>query len=186
MLLGILGRKTTALLPGVGSGGYRSQGSSRFLSGTGSSARQQLTGPTAQGTHCQGVAAWSHQGGSSSGWLVRYGPATRSHLKMGAFKAAETSWPTYYDQITPNRLKSNRVGQPVSCVHHWDRTKTGGMGQRRPGNVRVTNAQRKDPELTEAATGQCAGPHLHWALSPETAPRRCLEAYDCQKANTQH
>lgn len=72
---------------------------------------------------------------------------------MGAFKAAETSWPTYYDRITPNGLKSNQVGEPVSCVHHWDRTKTGGMGQRRPGKVRVTNAERKDPELTEAGTG---------------------------------
>lgn len=73
--------------------------------------------------------------------------------KSDAFKAAETSSPTYYDRISPERLKLNQVAQPVSCVHHWDKTKTDGMGQRRPGNVIVINVERKDPEMTEADTG---------------------------------
>lgn len=50
-------------------------------------SRQQLTRPAAQGSHCQGVAAWSRPGESSE-WL-----ATGPRLRMRAFKAAETSCP---------------------------------------------------------------------------------------------
>lgn len=80
------------------------------------------------GPRCRGVepplGAWSLQ---TSTWVS---------LRNGASEAARTAWPTDFNGVTAAVLKPSLLGQPVSCVLHWDRTKTGGMGQRRPGTVR--------------------------------------------------
>lgn len=70
------------------------------------------------------LGAWSLQ---TSTWVS---------LRNGASEAARTAWPTDFNGVTAAVLKPSLLGQPVSCVLHWDRTKTGGMGQRRPGTVR--------------------------------------------------